>query len=78
MAAYSFGDLIKVKVCYGSTGEVEWMWMRVNSCDNVNRVVLCQPDNIPLLNTELRVGQQLAVSFDKIKACSKAQRKSVQ
>ncbi len=56
MAAYSFGDLIKVEVCYGSTGEVEWMWMRVNSCDNVNRVVLCQPDNIPLLNTELRVG----------------------
>ena len=70
---YEPGDYIKAEFKDDETGESEWMWVRVESADNSNRLVFGWLDSEPILNTdELYLGQRLAVSFDNVREHRKA------
>jgi hypothetical protein len=43
------------------------MWMLVDDSDDEQQLVLGRLDNEPIINTDMRVGQQLAVSYDKVR-----------
>ena len=43
------------------------MWVEVESSDDENTLVFGRLDSQPILNSGLTVGQELAVSYDKIR-----------
>ena len=66
---YERGDYVKVEFSDETTGIGEWMWVRVQSCDDGKRIVFGTLDNEPIADYsgKLRVGSQLAISYDKIR-----------
>ena len=68
MATYVAGDYVKVELTDEAAGGSEWLWMRVERCDDKNRLVFGRLDNEPVVfGKELKLGQELAVSFDNIR-----------
>ena len=69
MTQYESGDYVKVEFKHDIYGESEWMWVRVDSCNDANRVVFGRLDSEPVLDygEKLRLGSQLAISFDNIR-----------
>lgn len=68
MPRYVHGDSIKVAFTPEGTGESEWMWVRVDYCDDQRRIVFGWLDNEPIVQTEkLNVGQHLAISYDNVR-----------
>jgi hypothetical protein len=68
VATYDRGDLAKVE--FESEGSLpsEWMWVRVDHCDEQQRLVFGTLDNHPLVNAEiLELGASLVLSFDKVR-----------
>lgn len=69
MARYNRGDDIKVE--FESTEQYlpgEWMWVRVQHCDEERQLVFGSLDNEPVVNSEdLRLGKELAISYDKVR-----------
>lgn len=63
MSKYEPGDFVKAEFRDEQTGESEWMWVKVDHCDDDLRVVFGTLDNEPLVNAGLRLGQELAVSY---------------
>jgi uncharacterized protein YegJ (DUF2314 family) len=61
------GDYVKVEFRDESGGETEWMWVCVTSSDDSNRLVFGTLDNEPAVLTDLRVGMELVVSYDKVR-----------
>ena len=74
MAKYEPGDYVKVEFRDNENRESEWMWVHVDSCDDENRLVFGQLDSIPVLDYggKVRLGSQLAVSYDNIREHKKA------
>ena len=74
MATYQHGDYIKVEFPDETTGIGEWMWVRVDRCDEQKQVVFGTLDNEPVNDYEgkVRVGSELVVSYDKIREYRKA------
>ena len=74
MPKYEKGDYIKVEFSDETTGIGEWMWLRIESCDDEKEIVFGQLDSEPVVNYEgkLRLGSQLAVSFKNIREYRKA------
>jgi uncharacterized protein YegJ (DUF2314 family) len=64
---YQPGDYVKAEFRDEQTGESEWMWVKVSSSVDSLRVVFGQLDNEPIVHTDLRLGQELAVSYDNIR-----------
>ena len=64
---YARGDYIKAEFKDDRSGESEWMWVRIESDDPENRVVFGTLDNEPLVSTDLRLGMQIAISYDNIR-----------
>jgi uncharacterized protein YegJ (DUF2314 family) len=64
---YNTGDYIKVEFRDTHSGQSEWMWVRVDSDDPARRIVFGTLDSQPILCEDLRLGQQLAVSYDNIR-----------
>lgn len=64
---YAKGDYVKVEFRDEQSGEVEWMWVKVESDDPAFRIVFGALDSEPIVCTDLRLGQQLAVSYDNIR-----------
>ena len=64
---FKSGDHVKVEFKDDRSGESEWMWVEVDTCDEERRVVFGRLDNQPVVHTDLRLGQELAVSYDRIK-----------
>ena len=69
VARYERGDFVKaefdsaVKSIPG-----EWMWVRVHHCDEERKLVFGTLDNEPVVNSEvLRLGEELAISYSKIR-----------
>lgn len=58
---------MKVEFAGGPSGETEWMWVEVHSSDDEHKILFGKLDSQPVVHTELRVGQELAVSYDKIR-----------
>jgi uncharacterized protein YegJ (DUF2314 family) len=67
MGKYRNGDHVKIEVKDEQFGASEWMWMFVESSDDEHRLVFGNLDNEPIANTDLKLGQQLAVSYDRIR-----------
>ncbi len=62
------GDYVKFEVKDDKTGEAEWMWLRIDYCDEPKRIVFGWLDTQPIVCTsELKFGQHLAVSYDNIR-----------
>src|SRR5579859_6159990 len=65
---YESGDYVKVELESKDELPGEWVWLRVQSADDHRRVVFGSLDNQPIATlTELKLGQSLAVSYDKIR-----------
>ena len=64
---YEPGDYVKVEFKDERTGESEWMWVRVDRADEAQRILFGRLDNEPIANTDLRLGMELAVSYDNIR-----------
>ena len=64
---YAVGDFLKVEVRDEQSGDSEWMWLRVENDDPERRVVFGVLDSEPIVNRALRLGMQLAVSYDNVR-----------
>ena len=66
---YEAGDYIKVEFKDEGDPVGEWMWVRIESCDDKNRLVFGNLDNAPLLDHggKIDLGSQLAISYDNIR-----------
>lgn len=62
------GDYVKFEVRDNETGESEWMWLRIEDCDEEKKVILGTLDSQPVVFTAtLKLGQHLAVSYDNVR-----------
>ena len=67
------GDFIKFEIKDEKTGEAEWMWLRIDCCDEVKKVVFGWLDSQPVVfSSEPVLGQHIAVSYDNIREHGKA------
>lgn len=67
MGKYGKGDHVKFEVVDDHSGESEWLWLAVDSSDDEEEVVFGRLDSQPIVATDLRLGQELAVSYEKIR-----------
>ena len=67
MGKYAKGDHVKIEVVNEGSGESEWMWLLVDSCDDAGRLVFGCLDSEPIVATDMHLGQELAVSYDNIR-----------
>jgi hypothetical protein len=63
---YAKGDYVKVEFPDETTGIDEWMWVKVDHCDDQKRLVYGVLDNEPVKDYDGKVGLGLllAISFD--------------
>ena len=66
------GDYIKAVFADETSGEREWMWVRVERADEQQKVVFGVLDSEPLVHQDLHLGMKLAVSYDNIREHMKA------
>ncbi len=66
MPKFQQGDYVKAEFKDEETGECEWMWVVVDSCDDGEGVLFGRLDNEPVVGTGLRVGDEIAVSYEKV------------
>jgi len=65
---YEPGDYVKFEMKDEHSGDAEWMWLRVDLIDPDRRILFGQLDSEPVVFTkELRLGQEIAVSFDNVR-----------
>ena len=69
MAKYERGDYVKVELWDETTGVGEWMWVRVEVCDDNRKQIIGELDNEPLNDYEgkLEPGKQLLVNYAQIR-----------
>jgi hypothetical protein len=68
LATFHPGDYIKFEINDEQTGQSEWMWLRIDRCDEPNRIVFGWLDSQPVIFTRtFKLGQRLAVSYDKVR-----------
>jgi hypothetical protein len=60
---------VKVEFPDKTTGVGEWMWVRVNRCDDQKQLVFGTLDNVPLneYDGQVALGSELAISFAQIR-----------
>jgi hypothetical protein len=68
VSKYRQGDHVKVEFCDESSGEKEGMWVEVDYSDEHDRLVFGKLDSQQVVMKKLKVGQQLAVQYDNIRA----------
>jgi hypothetical protein len=66
---YEHGDYVKVEFPDETIGIGEWMWLRVERCDDERQLVFGRLDNEPLNDHEgkIELGSELAVSYSQIR-----------
>jgi hypothetical protein len=69
MPGYEPGDYVKVEFPDEITGVGEWMWVRVEGCDDAKKLVFGTLDNEPLndYDGKIDLGSRLAISYDQIR-----------
>lgn len=74
MSTYEHGDYVKVEFPDEATGVGEWMWVRVEVCDEKNKVIHGSLDNEPLhdYDGKLKRGTSLIISYAQIREHRKA------
>ncbi len=66
MPRFQPGDYVKAEFKGETSGESEWMWVVVDSCDDGAGVLFGRLDNQPVVGTGLHLGDELAVGYDKV------------
>jgi hypothetical protein len=66
MGIYQKGDHVKIEATNEHSRESEWMWLLVGKSDDEQEIVFGQLDSEPVVANEMRVGQLLAVSYDRV------------
>ena len=62
------GDYVKFEIKDEQSGQSEWLWLRVDRRDELNRLVFGWLDSEPVLITAaLKLGQRMAVSYDNVR-----------
>ena len=70
---FAAGDYVKFEIKNNATDESEWMWLRVDRCDDTKRLVFGWLDSEPVVfATDLKLGKHIAVSYDNIRDHKKA------
>jgi uncharacterized protein YegJ (DUF2314 family) len=64
---YKKSDHVKIEVKDETSPIGEWMWILVEYSDDERQLVFGKLDNEPIANADMQLGQQLAVSYDKIR-----------
>jgi hypothetical protein len=74
MPAYEPGDYVKAEFPDTTTGISEWMWVKVDHCDDARRLVFGTLDNEPVndYSDQIELGSQLAISYSNIREHRKA------
>ncbi len=69
MPTYARGDYVKVEFQDETTVIGEWMWMRVDHCDDEKQLVFGTLDNEPVNDYEgnIELGSELAVTYSQIR-----------
>jgi hypothetical protein len=69
MSRYEPGDYVKVEFPDEATGIGEWMWVKVEVCDDEKELVFGQLDNEPLNNYGGKIGLDscLAIKYSQIR-----------
>lgn len=68
MGQYKKGDYVKIEVPDERFGGIsEWMWMLVDHSDDERRLVFGCLDNEPISTPDMKLGQELAVSYDRVR-----------
>ncbi len=67
MTKYRNGDHVKIEIRNDKTAESEWLWLLVEDSDDERRLVFGKLDNQPIVNTDMNLGQELAVSYDNVR-----------
>jgi len=73
MGKYQRGDFVKAEFRDERSGESEWMWVKVESSDDANRMVFGRLDNEPIVSLHVRLGMELAVSYDNVREHMKSE-----
>jgi len=66
-STYECGDDVKGEFADGNAAESEWMWVRVEWSDDDTRLVFGRLDTQPVVQNGLKLGQQVAISYDKVR-----------
>lgn len=66
MTKYRRGDHVKVEFADECSGQREWMWVEVEYADDEQQLVFGKLDNEPIVNTDLNLGRELAVTFSSV------------
>jgi len=61
------GDHVKIEVTNQQSGESEWMPLLVDNSDDERQLVFRQLDSEPVVVTDMKRGQQLAVSYQQVR-----------
>jgi hypothetical protein len=71
---YEKDDFIKVEFPDETTGVGEWMWVRVDRCDDAKQMVFGTLDSVPVndYGGKLKLGSELAINFAQIREHKKA------
>lgn len=72
MARFEPGDYVAAEFRDECGGESGWMWVRVEGADHEARVVFGRLDSEPVAVAGLRLGMELAVSYDNVREHMKA------
>jgi len=67
MAKYNHGDCVKFECAETDAGYCEWLWMIVDFCNDDTSVIFGRLDSVPIVITQLRLGQGIAVSFENVR-----------
>jgi hypothetical protein len=67
MGRYQEGDHVKFEVKDERSGEVEWIWLLVDHSDDEQQLVFGQLDSEPVVATDMKRGQPLAVSYQQVR-----------
>ncbi len=69
MPRYERGDYVKVEFADERTGIGEWMWVRVDHCDDQRQLLFGVLDNEPLndYGGKIGAGSELAIRYSQIR-----------
>ena len=66
MAKYQPGEYVTVEFKDENTGQSERLWVAVHLCDDEERFLFGRLDNEPVVGTSFRLGDELAVSYERV------------
>lgn len=67
MGKFHRGDHIKFEIKATQTTDSEWLWLLVDHSDDEQRIVFGSLDSEPVAATDIRRGQELAVSYEHVR-----------